>query len=878
MNSDKNFFKNGSKWFKADFHLHTKADQEFIYEENDNDFIGAYINRLVEEDIKIGLIANHNKFNLEEYKALIKRGGKENIWLVPGVELSVQDGSNGIHTLIAFDYETWIKNDENFIGQFLTSAFEGVSNRLNANALCKYNLSDLFEKLNKHRKEGRDSFVIMAHVEKNNGFLKGLDGGRISDFAKDNLFKQNVFGFQKVRSYDLKINLEKWFPNKETIPAYLEGSDCKNLDEIGTFGKQKDNDKKTYIKIGDFNFEALKYALKDKKNRVREDNPPEVSNSYIKSISFEGGLLDDKEIDFSSELNNFIGIRGSGKSSVIEVLRYILGISLEDIAADKDYKNNLIEHTLKSGGKIVVYIRNRHNKEYRIEKIYGEKENIYDKDNSRIEAGLETVLKKPVYFGQKDLSNKNIDFEADLVKKLIGNRLESIEVGIKEKRVEIYDITIELKRLEELDEAKRETEQNIKDAEEKLKIFKESGIEDKLKKESGINSDITKINEILDRLSDFDKSLKELCGNYEPFFQDAFFNSEYNKEVFETAEKIFNNIKAEFNNIIEANKNIEQFITEFKTVEESLKNKKDTLTEEFSATKREINIPNINPDNFLKLNTRIENFKLKLKEIEKSEAKREGYITSLSDKISELNELWLQRYRNIENEVKCINSYENPISISLEYKGRRDLFLDKLKQTFKGSGITGYSYEKIKEEYKDFIEIYRDKSRLQTILSNNQFVKFDEIFENKLFELITFNVETLFTINYNNKPLKDHSLGQRATALILFLLAQKETDILIIDQPEDDLDNQTIYKDVIKKIRELKGKMQFIFATHNPNIPVLGDSEKIISCGYSESKINLQEGSIDNFEMQKKIIKIMEGGEEAFNRRKDIYEKWSVKR
>jgi hypothetical protein len=72
--------------------------------------------------------------------------------------------------------------------------------------------------------------------------------------------------------------------------------------------------------------------------------------------------------------------------------------------------------------------------------------------------------------------------------------------------------------------------------------------------------------------------------------------------------------------------------------------------------------------------------------------------------------------------------------------------------------------------------------------------------------------------------------------------------------------------------------MQFIFATHNPNIPVLGDSEKIISCSYSESKINLLEGNIDNFEMQKKIIKIMEGGEEAFNRRKDIYEKWSVKR
>ena len=126
--------------------------------------------------------------------------------------------------------------------------------------------------------------------------------------------------------------------------------------------------------------------------------------------------------------------------------------------------------------------------------------------------------------------------------------------------------------------------------------------------------------------------------------------------------------------------------------------------------------------------------------------------------------------------------------------------------------------------------------------------------------------------------MKDHSLGQRATALILFLLAQKETDVLIIDQPEDDLDNQTIYEDVIKAIKSLKGKMQFIFATHNANIPVLGDSEKIISCKYSESKIEISDGTIDSHDTQKQIITIMEGGEEAFNRHKNIYELWGLRK
>ena len=103
----------------------------------------------------------------------------------------------------------------------------------------------------------------------------------------------------------------------------------------------------------------------------------------------------------------------------------------------------------------------------------------------------------------------------------------------------------------------------------------------------------------------------------------------------------------------------------------------------------------------------------------------------------------------------------------------------------------------------------------------------------------------------------------------------KENDIIIIDQPEDDLDNQTIYDDVIKVLRDLKTKTQFIFATHNPNIPVLGDSEQIISCAFENQKISAILGGIDDIDIRKHIVTIMEGGDEAFRKRKDIYELWS---
>ena len=70
--------------------------------------------------------------------------------------------------------------------------------------------------------------------------------------------------------------------------------------------------------------------------------------------------------------------------------------------------------------------------------------------------------------------------------------------------------------------------------------------------------------------------------------------------------------------------------------------------------------------------------------------------------------------------------------------------------------------------------------------------------------------------------------------------------------------------------------MQFIFATHNANIPVLGDSEKVVACSYDEKKMDINSGTIDTHQTQRFIVDIMEGGDEAFNRRKNIYSIWNI--
>ncbi|GAB1453624.1 hypothetical protein MASR2M47_36800 [Draconibacterium sp.] len=686
-----------------------------------------------------------------------------------------------------------------------------------------------------------------------------------------------MLGFQKVRTYDKVDTWKNWFDNK--LPAFVEGSDCKSLEEVGRPHQQKNEEKRTFIKIGDFNFEALKYALTDFNYRVSLNTKPEIKNSYIKSIVFEGGLLEGTKIDFSPELNTLIGIRGSGKSSLLEVLRYVLGILLPINAADPNYKNSLVTRSMGSGGKAIVTIVNKQNEEYRIEKLYGQKEDIY-KDNL-LQPGISidaTGFHSPIYFGQKDLSNKGEDFEGDLIQRLIGTRLKAVQAKIEQKKREVGNTVSEIKKLENLNDLKRDTVALIKDSKHQLNFFKEKGVEDKLKQQTLFDSDISKLVQNESTVKSYLSELTSVISNHDYFFQQEITGSEINKELFEEANTIVQELKVEFEKLKTIQKNSLLSQQKLKEVIAKINTKKEGLKEEFAKIKREINTDTINPDNFLNLNRQIETAQLKLKEIEKSEKRRSDLQTNLIERVTELDNLWLEEYNVLNKEVKRINEAESIISINVEFKGRRNKLTDKMKQIFRGTGIRETAYQEIEANYKDFIQIYKDRSKLDNILNENHVVDFKRRFSENLEDLLTFKVENKIVIQYNGKSLDKHSLGQRASALILFLLAQRENDVLIIDQPEDDLDNQTIYDEVIKEIKKIKGNMQFIFATHNANIPVLGDSEKVVSCSFDEKKITVHSGTIDNHQTQRFIVDIMEGGDEAFNRRKNIYSIWNIEK
>jgi len=872
-NNNPEIFKYGSTWLRADFHLHTDADKEFNYSGEDDYYFSDYVDGLEESGIRVGVITNHNKFDAAEFKALKKTAAKKKIFLLPGVELSVNDGSNGIHTLIVFNKQ-WLEKGNDYISPFIASMFPGKaeSEYQNENGRSDKNILQVVDELDK---TARDYFLIFAHVEQKSGLWQEMGGGKLGDFAENRYkaVRKRTLGFQKVRTRDeldkVKNRLRNWYP------AEVEGSDCKSINTIGSGNK-------CFLKLGAFSFDAVKFALIDKDNRVYRE-PIKYKHSHIRNIRFTGGTLDCHELHFSPELNTLIGIRGSGKSSVLEVLRYVLEIPFGEKSGDIRYKEDLVTFTMGSGGKVEIDAIDRFGQTYTICRIFKEQYAEVFVDG-KLQPGVsirETVLCKPIYFGQKDLSNTGEGFEKDLVDKLLGSKLDDIRRKISVQKDKVINAVELLLKISDAQEQLEEQKKVKQDTEFKLEFYKKHGVEDKLQKRLDFDKDVRKIDKGINLIDNFISDLESLLAQYEDDFRNfKGYKSKYNARLFEKFylhyEKyvgFIDQIKNWLRNQDNEKKALSECKNELTSIRKSMVEEFAEIERRLSEELKESGTQNISSNEFLKLKEKLDLAVRIIAELEKQDKQKSTLQNSLLEGLNRLNELWLEEFNCIKAELDKVGSAKSSLAITSGFKEDKQAFLGFMKDMFRGSNIRETTYQKLIDKYTDFIAIYKDFDNAKSLFGTNPQI-LENLFIKNLKTLLTYQVPNKFTIMYRGKELQHHSLGQRASALILFVLSQKENDVIIIDQPEDDLDNQTIYEDVIKLIRQMKPEVQFVFATHNPNIPVLGDAELVHACSFADNKVSVKSGSIDKHETQKTIVNIMEGGREAFNRRKEIYQIW----
>ena len=520
--------------------------------------------------------------------------------------------------------------------------------------------------------------------------------------------------------------------------------------------------------------------------------------------------------------------------------------------------------------------------EYEIRRILGERSDVYLNDELQPGVNIrKTILHNPIYFGQKDLSSSGEGFEGDLIERLVGDDLAEIRQSISLQRQAVVETVRRLQKLSSVEDREREYTAKLEDAEHRLQVYKQHQVEERLQKQLAFDQDGRTIRTTVGVVDKYVRSVEEVVAEYGPeLIECPPFDSEQNPEFFEEFTAVFDRLIADFVRITDALDSSKTVFRELKEKAAEFDAKREALKEEFAEVTRaladELQLSGhatIDPDEFLKLRKTIENAKQILDALKKERAQRLDIEKQLDKELTKLNELWHKEFRLIEERLNRINEKASALQITIEYKSDKLAFLNYLKTLFRGSRIQGPTLEHVTDSFADGMAMYRALDAVKECVGGSGLV-FEEYFNDNLSAMLTWQVPNRHVIKYHGKQLKKHSLGQRASALILFVLSQRDNDVIIIDQPEDDLDNQTIYEDVIKLVRRLKPTTQFIFATHNPNIPVLGDAQQVVACEYTEDAIRTNAGSIDVPSQQEAIVKIMEGGREAFRRRKEIYQGW----
>lgn len=855
-------FETGLQYVRADFHLHTGKDKEFVYSGEQNSFVSDYVSALKAANINIGIITNHNKFDKEEYKAIRRAAKKQDIFILPGVELTIKEGANGVHTLIVFNPDEWLEDGNNHIQTFLTAAFATIPNPENRNTKSVYDLKDVFEQLDAY---GRDYFIVFAHVDQNSGLFSECKGGLLESLAGFAPFKNRVLGLQKSRTRD---NLKQFERCCGYLPALVEGSDPKCIKDIGK------GDKYTYLKIGEYSYAAIKFALQDHRDRVSK-NVPDCKHGFIESISFQGGKFDGQTITFSCELNTLIGIRGSGKSSILEAVRYVLGLTAQ---MDKEYKESLVKNVFGSGGKATLSVIDKHGKRYSISRIFGERINVLDESGNDLNINPISLFDGVQYFGQNDLSS-SADHENGLLEKLISGRIG--QPSNLDSCVNELARTVErLLDVSKIPQQMAETTTQQTELEHKLSIFQEKGVADKLKKQSGYATDATKLETIKNRIDTILRDMRNAFSK-NSVVANALdgYSSDFNKDIFEDVATVLSLIDGQLTQIGSCIAEIEKQRSGMEELISRLKARADSLADEFAEIKREIQDETLDVDSFVKMTTDLQKTKEKLKQLSEEAASKSKIEASFTKAIRERNDALLATYNAYKAETERINHNQTELRIEITFKGDREGFKSQMKNDFKGTGILDNKYQAICDAFTDYAAIIEDwiifdGNKLKSMVSPGEYVKLEDKLRNQYEELLSRQVENKVDIYYHGKLLRQHSIGQRASALILFILTQDNNDVIFIDQPEDDLDNKVIYDEVITAIVQKKPYMQFIFATHNANIPVLGDSERVLVVEFKESKIDVAQGNIDLDSTHKQIVDIMEGGKEAFDKRQLIYTSW----
>jgi ABC-type cobalamin/Fe3+-siderophores transport system ATPase subunit len=883
-------FKNGANWVKADFHLHSPYVHSFtlpngINLDNELDrLVDLYLNKLIEKEIRIAAITDYQQVRKEFLKKLQTKAREKEIYILPGIELSVNYGK-GLHILIIFEYDQDINGINDYIKSLDQKPHEALINddRSHRDINLQRDLKIILEQI----KSNFNCLIIYPHPNNKNGInsIQPKEYAELLKFADAIEFIDENDKNKLISTGSLE---KSFFDNF----AIIENTDPKSIDEIGS--KQRNGKiRTTYLKLSSVSINAIKLALHDPALRVSAHEKRDKKNDRIISVKINGtSFLKNVSLDFNQDLNTLIGGRGVGKSAILEAIRYCLNLP---VYTDEEYREHFVKSVVGSGGTIEIEIERFFGEtsiKDKIKRVIGQLTVVEGKNLSPEELFADKI---PLILGQKELYALSLkeDFQLLLIDNLIGEAIKKEDLELKKLITTLEENSRELSLEKKKIQKKDEYEQELKTINEHIKIFQNLGVADKMAKHTALIQDekilINAIDEIRKKINELKQSLENTIQEIEKHNKLLQYGNSVEKNILLESSNEFLGIKEYFKNLKKDFENqTENYEQKINALQKKWQEQKKKYEIEINTIKQELSEKRLEPDKYESLIKR----KTQLEPILNEYSKITQKIKDLETKRNELKNKIKEQRHNLFNIRKAkldeLNKkLNNRLKIDIEYLNSKEKFKEQFSELVRGSGISRDAINSITEkeaidgiEISKYISLGEQKLKEKFGLTDTMVQRLLEWFKDdeRLFKLETLLPDDKILIKLKvedtDKELSTLSAGQKATALLILLFAQ-ENRILVIDQPEEDLDNRFIYEDVVKILREIKNNRQIILVTHNANIPVLGDAEQVFVLEASNNECSIIDtGSIDKTFIVQSIKSIMEGGEEAFIRR---IEKYGVK-
>ena len=621
----------------------------------------------------------------------------------------------------------------------------------------------------------------------------------------------------------------------------------------------------------------------------------------IKSIEIKNSpFFEDLKIDFSEKLNCIMGGRGTGKSTILHLLKSAIFKTAEN---DKNTYS-----ILKSNlgiGEIALELEALDGAFYRITKTFNDEPQPYKHPNTEyfpIEKIFDDIECDFYETGKIEEIGRSAKDRLQLLDKKVKPEIKEFETLIKQLQIDIdanaQDIKTFNLRLMRIDESlsqyegieadfetqKQQQPVGLKD--EEKKEFEEADTKEKTRK-----SEKRLLNKLIDTFSELklefelkETELSETLAKSQ-VEKETYLNKEIMSGVLSQTEETIKSIQE---NITSISKAIESLITKLDLSSNSLSEVQDLQQAEFIKIKQKFEAHREYINKYHILSKRLNEKETLKKDIVELSEKRAKLKQTRKNLVKKLNDCKQSIFKIRLNSINELNkAFDGAIVINLTFSGITELFEDKLREALKGSGLRyNELIPRIVQSFStdEFASVVhnKDSEKLKTISGID--VMRAESLINALFETeAIYEIERLYCDDLPEFKLRIHeggvleenyrksdelSMGQRCTTVLPIIFAVSENP-LIIDQPEDNLDNKYISGKIHDIVRSQKEQRQLILITHNPNIPVLSDSEHNIFLKYDRKSGIENTGKIDD--VKTNIIELLEGGESAFKRRKLTY-------